>query len=56
MSAYLEILFTWRTVIIETKAEFGIEALPIAARVAVITITTTFPAVIVKPFAYTNKW
>lgn len=42
---------TWRTVTMETRAEFGMEADPIAASVAVMATTTTFPGDSISPFA-----
>ena len=39
------------TVTMETKAEFGIDAEPMAAKVAVMATTITFPADICSPFA-----
>ncbi len=46
---------TWRTVTMETRAEFGMEADPMAASVAVMAITTTFPGDTTSPFACINN-
>ena len=37
----------------ETKAELGMDADPMAAKVETITMMTTFPAVMLSPFACT---
>ena len=43
------------TVTMDTNAEFGIDAEPMAAKVAVMATTITFPADICSPFACTDR-